>query len=188
MENENRSKEPIGRYIKSNDIVITRSQLKKITLGLFALICIFLIVMYFTSGLSRKKASEVFVKYWKERIIDIDNELENNNLKNVEIKEIKKIKADTYLVKVDYIQEVGTRIPKTYSYSEYLKEKRIYEEFLKENGLSRESFTEEEFFKATTSQKKSNKKWKWQWELGKHSIDLVYTKLDTGWFIEEKKK
>lgn len=185
MENENKSIEPIKPYKKNKDIVIPRTLLKKIVIGLLALICIFFVVIYFTSGLSNKKAKELFGNYWKEQIVN--NEDKNNyKLNNVEIRNIDKIKDNAYWVKVDYIQEVRTRIPRTYSYQEFIRDKTNYDNFLKRTGQSEKEYTVDDFIRDTGPDK--TPKWKWNWQIEKSLIDLIYTKWDTGWFIEEKKE
>lgn len=91
---ENEIKEPIGPYKKSKDIVISQNLLKKIAIGLLMLLGIFLIVMYFNSGLTHKKAKEVFIDYW--------NNKNSEKLEEVKILGIKKTKTDSCLVKIQY--------------------------------------------------------------------------------------
>lgn len=144
MENENESKEQVGSYKKSKDIVITRSQLKKIAIGLLILICAFLIFTYFNSGFTHKKAEEAFRAYWNKENV-------SSEIKNVNILGTKKNKKNEYLVKVEF----------TYLEGEYLT-------FLKHPDLAKK-----ELYEARRHYQKG---------------DYIFSKWDTGWFIEEKKK
>lgn len=152
MENENKIKEPIGPYKKSKNIVISQNLLKKIAIGLLMLLVIFLIVMYFNSGLTHKKAKEVFIDYW--------NNKNSEKLEEVKILGIKKIKTDSCLVKIQY---------------SYLIEQMNLQEYLEKN----KKLNYPEIFGDKIEKKLV---------LHKIDTDYIYTKWDTGWFIEEKRK
>jgi hypothetical protein len=139
LRKDEKNKKPIGPYKKSKDIVITQSQLKKITAAILVLICIFLVITYSNPGLTHKKAKQVFIENW--------NKTNVNKLIDVKIIGIKQLKTDSYWVKVFYRW-------KELDYGEFF------------NGIPT---PERELLR------NSNR-------------DYIYTKWDTGWFIEEKKK
>lgn len=159
MENDNMSKEPIGHSKKSKDIVITRKQLKMIAFGLLGFICIFFVVIYFNSGLTHRKAKQVFIEYWNKTNSDL-------KLEEVKILGIKKLKTDTCRVKIQY---------------SYLTEQMHIEEYLEKIKPDKAKLNYPEIFGDKIEKK-----------LVLHKIDrdtdYIYTKWDTGWFIEEKKK
>lgn len=131
MENDNNEKEQVVFSKKSKDIVISQNLLNKIVIAVLTLVCVYLIFTYFDSGLTHKKAAQVFMEYWEKH--------NTEKIEGIKVLGIKKIKADTYRVKIEY------------SY------------------------------------------WGWpafakKYELLLIQLDLIYTKWDTGWFIEEKKK
>jgi hypothetical protein len=141
MENENRR----------NNIQIPKSVLKYFVIGLLFLTFIFLLYTYLSQGLTHKKSKEVFEKNWKNE--------NKGKLEEVEILGMRKIKNDSYLVKIKYTyiqdqNQVGidyTELgkPTTYEYPKTQKE------------------TDEENRRTVEG-------------------EYLFTKWDTGWFVEEK--
>lgn len=143
-----------------NDIVISKNLLKGIVIGLLTLICVFLVVTYFNSGLTHRKVKQVFLeKYWnrEDKVFDFN------------VDGVKQIKKDTYWVKVRYrlwenewVDKNGVVIIKNYNY----KIKGFdYGDYLIEKDGLKEKYNYHEYQK-----------------------NLLYVKWDTGWFVEEKKK
>jgi regulatory protein YycI of two-component signal transduction system YycFG len=64
MGNENRVK---GSINPNKNVVISKNLLKGIVIGVFIVVCVFLTVTYFNSGLTHKKAKDVFVEYWNKK-------------------------------------------------------------------------------------------------------------------------
>jgi hypothetical protein len=163
MENESKKDEQINPYKKNKDIVISISLLKKIVIGLLALICIFLVVTYLNSGLTHKKAKEVFLeKYWdrEDKVFDFN------------VDGVKQIKKDTYWVKVRYrlwenewVDKNGVVKLKNHEKKVFVDGYLDYRDYLIEKDGLKEKYNYHEYQK-----------------------DLLYIKWDTGWFIEEKKK
>jgi hypothetical protein len=150
--------ETIKPYKKSNDVVISKNLLKGIVIGVLLLICGFLVFTYFNSELTHRKVKQVFLeKYW-----DREEKVFDFNVDGV-----KQIKKDTYWVKVRYrlwekTGEYFDKNGKSHSLEVYLLPEEKRDGYIKEKGLKNEFHFEE------------------------YHNDLLYTKWDTGWFVEPK--
>jgi hypothetical protein len=153
-----------GPNKKSGGVFISNALIRNIAFGILGIILIALTITYFNSGLTLKKAKEVFLDKWisdKQKVTDL------------KINGIKKLKKDTYWVKVNYIfrdsDETGYYLEKNgnrHSLNVYFLPEEDRAGYIKKKGLKNE-------FRFSETQIQE---------------DLLYTKWDTGWFIEVKRK
>ncbi len=142
---------------KSISIHIPYSTLLKIFIGLLSIVFVLGALVYFNSGLSHKLAKQEYTKYWEKNY--------EAKLQNIEIMGIKKIKPDSYWVKIksSFYQKI---------YIDANGERRFI------SGHIREDIEKE----------MKERELGWEYRLYEEDEDYIFTKWDTGWFIEGKKR